>query len=122
MKVEETMKKFAAVLALGIAMSSGAAFADTIQNGFGNTFVVTTAQGATLNYTFDADGSFRIGMPDGSSATGTYAVANGQLCLTPAGGGAAQCSAYQGDKNVGDTWTQAAGDGSQISVTLRAGR
>ena len=43
------------------------------------------------------------------------------ICLTPAGGQAA-CTAYVGDKNVGDTWTQTASDGSQITVTLQAGR
>ena len=53
--------------------------------------------------------------------TGTYAVANGQICLTPAGGEPA-CTQYVGDKNVGDTWTQTATDGSQITVTVQAGR
>ena len=115
------MKKFAAILALGVAMTAGAALADTIENGYGNTFVVTTGDGATLHYHFDADGSVTVAMPDGSTGAGTYEVTDGQLCITPAGGEAG-CAAYVGDKNVGDTWTQTAADGSTISVTLQEGR
>ncbi|MGH6950363.1 MAG: hypothetical protein ACREH4_05800 [Vitreimonas sp.] len=115
------MKKLAAALAMGAVLASGAAFADTVQNGYGNTFVVTTANGAVLRYHFDADNTFDLHTPDGNHVSGTYEVANGQLCITPAGGERG-CTAYVGDKNVGDTWTQAAADGSQISVTLQAGR
>jgi hypothetical protein len=116
------MKKLvAATLAFGAVMTAGAAFADTIQNGIGNTFVVTTAQGAVLHYYFNADGTYSATTPDGATITGAYEIADGQLCLTPAGGERA-CAAYVGDKNVGDSWTQGASDGSQISVTLQAGR
>lgn len=115
------MKKLVAVLALGAALS-GAAFADTIQNGFGNTFVVTAADGTTLHYHFNPDGAFAVVTPAGEPvASGVYELADGQLCLTPAGGERA-CTPYVGDKNVGDSWTQTATDGGQISVTLRAGR
>lgn len=115
------MKKLVAALVFGASLM-GVASADTIQNGYGNTFVVTTAQGAAVRYHFDADNTFHVTAPDGSTSSGTYTLANGQLCLTSAAGGAAQCSAYVGDKNVGDTWTQTAGDGSTITVSLQAGR
>lgn len=115
------MRKFLAALSFGVALAAGAAFADTVSNGFGNTFVVTTAQGAEVLYHFDEGGAYRMTAPDGTVVSGTWTVANGQLCLTPQGG-AAGCSAYVGDKNVGDTWTQTASDGSTITVTLRAGR
>ncbi len=114
------MKKFAAALALGVALTAGAAFADTLTNGYGNTFVVTSANGEA-RYHFDEDGSFHVTFADGNTVSGTYAVEGDQLCLTPEGGEAA-CAAYVGDKNVGDTWTQAAADGGEISVTLEAGR
>ena len=52
------MKRFAAMLAFGVALSSGAAFADTIQNGYGNTFVVTRGDGAQVRYQFNEDGTF----------------------------------------------------------------
>ena len=37
------MKKFMAMVAVGLALSTGAAFADTMANAFGNTVVVTLA-------------------------------------------------------------------------------
>ena len=115
------MKKFVATLAFGAALMTGAAFADTMQNAHGNTIVITYPNGASAHYLFNADNTFEIHAPDGSHVSGTYQVADGQICLTPAGGQAA-CTAYVGDKNVGDTWTQTASDGSQITVTLQAGR
>jgi len=115
------MKKLAALVAFGAVLGAGAAFADTMQNGYGNTFVVTSGE-QTIHYHFNADGSFTASTPAGEQvAAGTYQIADGQLCITPAGGERG-CTAYVGDKNVGDTWTQTATDGGQISVTLRAGR
>jgi hypothetical protein len=115
------MKKLAALIAFGAVIGAGAAYADTIQNGVGNTFVVTNAEGTTLHYHFNADGGFTASTPAGEQvAAGTYEVANGQLCITPTGAERG-CTAYVGDKNVGDTWTQVGTDGGQISVTLRAG-
>lgn len=114
------MKKFAAVLAFGMALS-GAAFADTLANAAGNTFVITYANGAQARYHFNADNTFAAQAPDGSHVQGAYELANGQLCLTPAGGERG-CTAYVGDKNVGDSWTQTATDGSTINVRLEAGR
>lgn len=116
------MKKVAAALAFAVALTSGVAFADTIQNGYGNTFVVTTADGGTLNYYFNQDGTFSATANGQTVASGTYQVANGQLCVVTAAGGQPACSAYVGDKNVGDSWSQTAGDGSTIGVELRAGR
>jgi hypothetical protein len=115
------MKRIVAALAFATALSAGAAFADTVQNGYGNTFVITTADGAVIRYHFNADNTFTLFAPDGSQVAGAYEVANGQICITPTGGERA-CTGYVGDKNVGDTWTQAAADGSQITVTLQAGR
>lgn len=115
------MKRLAAALALGAALTAGAAFADTIQNGYGNTFVVTDTDGTVVRYHFNADNTFTGTLPDGAQVSGTFEVTNGQLCLTPAGGERG-CTAYVGDKNVGDTWTQNGTDGGQITVTLQAGR
>jgi hypothetical protein len=64
---------------------------------------------------------FTIHTPDGQQVTGTYAIEGDQICLTPTGGERA-CTQYVGDKNVGDTWTQTGTDGSQVTVTLQAGR
>lgn len=114
------MKRIAAALALGVLVA-GAAFADTMENSYSNTLVVTYASGAVARYHFNADGSFTLLTPDQRTVTGTYEVAGDQICLTPAGGARA-CTPYSPSRNVGDTWTQTASDGSTITVTLQAGR
>ena len=114
------MKKLAATLAFGVALTAGAAFADTVANAEGNTFVVTYANGAQARYHFNADNTFAAQTPNGQ-VSGAYELSGGQLCLTPAGGERG-CVPYAGDKNVGDTWTQTGTDGTQITVTLEAGR
>lgn len=115
------MKKLAAVLAFGVTIASGAAFADTMENAYGNTIVITYPNGASARYHFNADNTFGIHGSDGSHVMGTYAIEGSQICLTPNGGERA-CTGYVGGKNVGDTWTQTATDGSTITVTLEAGR
>ena len=117
------MLKFAAAFAMSAAFMTSAALAqtDTMQTAYGNTVVVTEPSGAVVRYHFNADGTFELIGPDNQPVNGTYSIANGQICLTPAGGQAA-CTEYVGDKNVGDTWTQTATDGGQITITLQAGR
>ncbi len=116
------MKKFAVALALGAALIAGPAFADTMQNTYGNTIVVTYANGSQAQYHFNADGTFTAVAPGGSQMAGRYTAEGDQLCLIPPSGQAPQCTTIATDKSVGDTWTQNAADGSQISVELRAGR
>jgi hypothetical protein len=115
------MRKFAAMLGLGFAMAASAAFADTIQNSYGNTIVVTFANGGEARYHFEADGTFTMAAPDGSAVDGAYAINADQICFTPTGG-EQSCAPYVGDKNVGDAWTQTGSDGSTITVSLQAGR
>jgi hypothetical protein len=116
------MKKFAAVLAFGAALIGGGAFADTIENGYGNTFVITNAAGQISRYQFNEDGTFTGLAPGGSTMAGRYTAADGQLCFLAPNGGAPQCTEIVADKNVGDTWTQRGLDGTEINVTLEAGR
>jgi hypothetical protein len=115
------MKKLAAALALGVTLAAGAAFADTMENSYGNTIVVTYANDAQARYQFNADGTFSATTPDGQTVVGTFTVDGDQLCLTPQGGEQG-CTAVTPGKNVGDTWTQTGTDGSTITVTLQAGR
>lgn len=114
-------KTIAALIFISVISAPALAFADTIQNGYGNTFVVSNAQGQSLRYYFNQDGTFSVTTPDNQSQSGTYTVADGQLCLTPSGGQQG-CVPLMADKNVGDTWEQTGTDGSTISVTLQAGR
>lgn len=115
------MRKFAALVAFGAVLFAGAASAQMMQGTYDNTIVVTYASGAQVRYHFNADNTFSLLTPDGQTVTGAYAVEGEQICLTPTGGERA-CTQYVGDKNVGDTWTQTATDGSQITITLEAGR
>jgi hypothetical protein len=119
---EYRMKKLAAVLALGVALIAAPAFADTMQNTYGNTIVVTYANGGQALFFFNEDGSFTGTAPGGSQMAGRYTVEGDQLCLISPSGEPPSCTTVAGDKNVGDTWTQLGADGSEISVELRAGR
>ncbi len=115
------MKRFAAVLALGVALTAGAAFADTIQNMYGNTIIVTYPNGGEALYHFNEDGTFTGVAPGGSQVAGRWTADGDQICLTPPNGQQA-CTQVAQDKNVGDTWQQTGIDGSAVTVTLRAGR
>lgn len=113
-------KTIAALMFVGATLAPVSVLADTIENGFGNTFVVAGAQGE-LRYHFNADGSFSVTNAAGQAQAGTWVVQGDQLCMTPAGGEQG-CVAVASDKNVGDTWQQSGVDGSSITVTLQAGR
>ena len=52
---------------------------------------------------------------------GTYVIEGSQICLTPHGGQRA-CSPYEANRNVGESWSQTAADGSTIQVRIDAGR
>ena len=115
------MKKFAAALGLA-ALIATPAFADTMQNAYSNTIVVsmTGAEGETL-YHFNADGTFTGVAAGGSQMAGRFTVEGDQLCLIQPNGQPA-CTTVATDKNVGDTWSQLGVDGREINVELRAGR
>ncbi|MEZ6023967.1 MAG: hypothetical protein R3C16_11260 [Hyphomonadaceae bacterium] len=113
-------KLMAALIVAGAMLAPAASFAGTVENGYGNTFVVTSASGVSLRYHFNEDGTFAVTAPDGQTASGTYTVSGDQLCMTQ--NGQEGCVAVQADKNVGDSWEQTGADGSPITVTLEAGR
>lgn len=116
------MQKLTAAAVFAAALMSGAAFADTMQNTYGNTIVVTYPSGGETRYYFNADGTFTGVAPGGSTMAGRYTAEGDQLCLIPPSGQAPQCTTIATDKNVGDTWTQSGTDGTEITVTLQAGR
>lgn len=116
------MKKIAAALVFALTLSAGVAAADTIENGYGNTFVVTMGDGTAARYQFNADGTFTAIGPDGSAQNGRYEVANGQVCFLGADASQRQCAVVTSGKNVGDTWQQLDANGNQITISLQAGR
>ena len=113
------MRLFATFCAIA-ALGASAAFADTLENAFGNTLIVTNAEGQTARYHFNADHSYMM-MAGETHVMGSWEVAGGQICMTPQGGERA-CAPYDASKNVGDSWIQAGIDGSQITVSISAGR
>jgi hypothetical protein len=119
---EIKMTRLVAVLAAGVALVAAPAFADTMQNAYSNTIVVTRAGASeeTL-YHFNADGTFTGVAPGGSQMAGRFTLEGDQLCLIQPDGQPA-CTGVAADKNVGDTWTQLGVDGTEINVELRAGR
>lgn len=114
------MKKLIAALAFAAAAALPAA-AGTIENSFGNTLNVTLADGTTLAFHFNPDNTYVMKLPDNSTVSGSWALQNNQLCLTPAGG-APDCHPDPGNYNVGDTWTGVNGQGQEMSLSLTAGR
>lgn len=116
------MKKFFFAAVMAVALSAAPAFAETIQNAFGNTVSVTYADGRIASYHFNEDGTFTGIAPGGTTMRGRWAIEGEELCLIPPGGQAPTCTHIESDKNVGDTWTQTGSDGSQITVAITAGR
>lgn len=114
------MKSFVAALMIAGVLGAGAAFAQTMNNAYNNTVVITYPNGAVVRYHFNADNTFMAHTPNGH-VMGTYAIEGDQICLTPQGGQRA-CSPYEANRNVGDTWTQTAADGTTIQVRIDAGR
>ncbi len=107
-------------LAMSIAVISSAA-ADTLENSFGNTITITLPSGASVNYHMNPDNTYQM-IANGSTVSGVWERGEGEVCLTPSGGGERSCTPYVGDKSVGDTWSQALADGSTAIVALIAGR
>ncbi len=103
-----------------LACLAGPALAGTIENSFGNTVVVTTADGAVARYHFEPDGTYHVTSAAGDSA-GAWAVNGEQICLTPSGG-AQQCVPYNAGYNVGDTWTAPGANNTTNTIALVAGR
>lgn len=115
------MKKVLAAVVMGAALFTGAAFADTLTNAFGNTLTTTGADGATFRWHFNADSTYTVITPDGASVPGTWTREGDNLCVTPAGGAPAQCAPIVDGKAVGDSWTVTTENGA-ITVALVAGR
>jgi outer membrane lipoprotein SlyB len=114
------MKILAAIAAAAVLGMAGAASADTMENSFGNTITVTTADGHNIIYLVNADHSYAMNAGD-THVNGTWAVKGDQVCLTPQGG-QETCTPYDASRNVGDTWTQTGSDGAQITIKITAGR
>jgi hypothetical protein len=111
----------AAILFAAALAWAGAANAEPLAEAFGNTISLVNSGGQEVRYHFNADHTYVLIGPDGASVTGAWTLSDGQLCVTPQGGAPA-CGPYTEGRQVGDTWRQAGPDGSEVTVTLAAGR
>jgi hypothetical protein len=115
------MKKLILAAALSAALMSGAAYADTMDEAYGNTLVVTEPSGGVLRYYFEPDGTFTGTAPDGTTMRGRWEIAGEEVCfLAPSG--QRSCAPAVPGKVVGDTWDQVGTQGQPITVAIVAGR
>lgn len=120
-----TMRLLFSVLVASLAFS-GAAFADANANLFGNTVVITDANGGVTKAKINKDNTYSTTLPDGKTVKGTWAAAGDKTCYTqtdpaPAAGMAPFCPPNE-DRKVGDTWEAKAADGSTLKFALQAGQ
>ena len=104
------MRKIMLAVAL-TALSVSAAYAeDVMASRYGNTTVATDAKGVQTKVYYQADGTLTAKQGD-KDYSGTWKVANGQVCLTfqsaPPDGMANPFCAKVVAHKVGDTWKAA---------------
>lgn len=120
------MKRILAGVAVAVLSSSLAfAAADPMQTRYENTVTVTNAKGEVTKLHYNKDGTLGVVMPDGTKATGKWALKDGKLCVTADAGptaGKEQCNPFDATKKVGDSWELTGADGSKSKVALVAGR
>ena len=92
----------ASTLLLGVPMTAAAAQWVPGSEIVGQTVQVETS-GTINNITFEPGGSARISTPRGAVVQGTWAAANGQLCLNANGGQV--CWRYQAPLRAGQQMT-----------------
>jgi hypothetical protein len=115
------MRKLIAASAFAMALGAGPALADATTDVFAaNTVVATGANGVVMKLKFNPGGAY-TGTVNDQATAGTWAVENGQFCLTPQGA-EKSCSPHSGARKVGDTWTVTGADGVTYTVTITAGR
>jgi opacity protein-like surface antigen len=120
------MKRILAGVAVAVFSASLAIAADDpMQSRYDNTVTITNAKGEVTKLHYNKDGTVNVVLPDGSKASGKWALKDGKLCVTADAGptkGKEQCNAFDGTKKVGDTWELAAPDGTKSKVAIVAGR
>ena len=113
------MKRILAAAAIA-ALSAGVAFADNLAGYYGNTVVVTAADGKVTKSKVKADHTYSSVMPDGTTASGTWAwKTEPEACFTqvtpaPAKDSKPACFKIDAHK-VGDKWETKSPDGKMVT-------
>ncbi len=101
------------------------ALADTWSGAYGNTIVSTYTDGRVVKVFVEADHTYSVVLPNGTTLKGTWADADGRSCFSvtdppPAPGAAPTCFALR-EYKVGDTFEGADSTGSFKGV-IQSGR
>ncbi len=114
-----------AAAAIGVATAAGA---DPLAATYGNTVTQTLPDGTKAIVYINADKTWEQHVTD-EVVKGTYAWKDDtHVCFTvtdPAPqdpSTATSCIEIKGERNVGDSWTEAIGDGKAITISITAGR
>jgi hypothetical protein len=104
-----------------LTAAAGTAAADTIDNLFGNTLLVSYPSGNQERFYFDADGAFRMIVHDDVEISAAWTRDGDNICITmedleP------QCSAFPADKAPGESWEKAGENGETVRYQIVEGR
>ncbi len=98
------------------------AAADTIENLFGNTLLVTYPSGTVERFFIDADGTFTMEMYGERIDQPIRWTRDGDQFCVVLEGRDPDCSDFPADKTIGDTWEVARPDGQIALYEIVAGR
>ncbi len=109
-----------------VAFTGTALAGDPLASYYGNTVVLSNPKTGDMQAFVNQDGSYSTKFADGKMVSGTWAVAGDQTCYTqtnpaPAADAKPFCAA-NADHKVGDSWKVAAADGTETTITIKAGR
>lgn len=118
------MTKFLLGIFAAVALVTSAFAGDEVMaSRYGNTTVVTTANGTVMKIWYNTDHTW-TGEMAGAPTGGTWKVDGSTLCVTynnpPPGAANPTCSAAM-ERKIGDHWMVGEGAG-QLSITLVAGK
>ncbi|HMM13820.1 MAG: hypothetical protein WBG82_10705 [Parvibaculum sp.] len=116
---------FTTVVAL-VAFAGAAYAADPLESYYGNTVVLSNPNSGEMHAFVNQDGTYQTKLADGSTVSGTWAINGDQACYTqtnpaPAADAKPFCAKAEAH-NVGDSWQVAGADGTQTTITIKAGR
>ena len=115
------------MVAAAFAMTSAAAYADNLAGYYGNTVVQTAPDGKVTKSKVKADHTYSSVLPDGSTASGTWAwKVEPEACftqVTPAPAAEMKPACFKIDPHkVGDKWEVKSADGKlTVKFELVAG-
>lgn len=126
------MKEFVAAAAAACALAATLAHAGPFDSAYGNTVTRTNPDGSKTVIYVNADGTWQQ-MAAGKTVKGTYVWKNATTaCFTATDPAPAPeqakmmgdgCQDFAGPTHaVGDTWTDTAPDGKQLTMSISAGR